>query len=346
MSGTALGHLDLRVDGDAGRVLGWRATTFRIEALADYGSKPNGRVGTLQGLSNIEVRRNATRLYAAWLQHAFSPALDVLAGLYDLNSEFYATDASSLLIHPAFGVGAELAQTGANGPSIFPELAAGVRVRVRSPGGAYGQAAVMSGSAGDPEHPGRTVVRIRQHDGALVVAEAGWQAGEDSGRSGVAHAGLGVWAYTQPVDRIDGRGRATNAGAYALAQAALGSVGAQRIVGFVRSGLAAARVDPIEAAFDAGVHGQRAGDGAGPDAWSVGVARARIGRPSLAARAAEGETGLHRSETTVEVDARWRLGAGFAVQPLVQHVIHVAGRSRSATVVGVRWSWSLPGGDQ
>ena len=130
---TALGHLELRLTGDAARLSGSPATTLRLETLADEGAKPNERVGTLQGMRNIEVRRNAARLYAAWLQHAFSPELDALVGLYDLNSGFYATDASSLLIHPAFGVGAELAQTGRNGPSIFPDLAAGVRVRARSP---------------------------------------------------------------------------------------------------------------------------------------------------------------------------------------------------------------------
>ena len=342
--GTALGHLDLRLDGDAGRVLGWRGTTFRLEALVDEGGKPNGRVGTLQGLSSIEVRRNATRLYAAWLQHAFSPVFDVLAGLYDLNSEFYATDASSLLIHPAFGVGAELAQTGRNGPSIFPDLAAGVRVRARAQRGAYAQVAVLAASAGDADHPGRTVVRISRREGALIVAEAGWQAtGRDD--DGVGHWVLGAWGYSEPVERIDGRGRATNAGVYALGQTPLGNVAGQRIVGFARSGIAVARVDPIALALDAGVRGQRTHGAAGPDAWSAGVALARLGRASLTTRAAQGETGLHRIEATFEVDARWQLGAGFALQPLAQHAMHVAGRRTSATIVGVRWIWNLPGGD-
>ena len=344
-SSTALGHLDLRLSGTAGRLFGGSATTFRLEALADYGGKANERVGTLQGLSNIEVRRSATRLYAAWVQHAFSPGVDVLAGLYDLNSEFYATDASSLLIHPAFGAGAELAQTGKNGPSIFPDLAVGVRVRARSQHGAYGQAVVLAGSAGDADHPGRTVVRIDRHDGALIVGEGGWQA-RGEGDDGVGHAGLGLWSYSEPANRLDGRGRASNAGAYVLGEAALGRAGGHRIVGFVRTGVAAASVDPIAIALDAGLRGERMPNGAGPDAWSFGVALARLGRPAIAARAAQGETALHRTEVTFEVDARWRLGAGFALQPLAQHVVHVAGRHASATIVGVRWVWSLPGADQ
>lgn len=342
---TALGHLDLRLTGNAARLFGWPATTFRLEALADDGAKPNGRVGTLQGISNIEVRRNAARLYAAWLQHAFSPGLDLLVGLYDLNSEFYSTDASSLLIHPAFGIGAELAQTGRNGPSIFPDLAAGVRVRARSQRGTYAQVAVLAASAGDPDHPGRTVVRISRREGALIVAEGGWQAtGRDD--DGVGHWGLGVWGYSEPVERIDGRGRATNAGVYALGQTPFRNFAGQRIVGFARSGIVAASVDPIALALDAGVRGQRAQGGNGPDAWSVGVALARIGRASMTTRALQGQTDLHRTEATIEMGARWRLGAGFALQPLAQHVTHVAGRRTSATVLGVRWIWSLPGGDE
>jgi hypothetical protein len=94
------------------------------------------------------------------------------------------------------------------------------------------------------------------------------------------------------------------------------------------------------------VHGARAQDGASPDARSVGVALARIGRDSIVARSAPGDTGLDRTEATLEISARWRLGAGFALQPLAQHVLHVAGRCTSATIVGVRWSWTLPGGDE
>ncbi|MDQ6638383.1 MAG: porin, partial [Pseudomonadota bacterium] len=108
----ALSHVDLRLTADAGRWLGWAGTILRVEAIADHGAKPNSRVGSPQGMSNIEVKANGVRLYSFWVAHDFGPAINVLAGLYDLNSEFYVTDGSSTLVHPAFGVGAELAQTG------------------------------------------------------------------------------------------------------------------------------------------------------------------------------------------------------------------------------------------
>ena len=340
---SVLGHVDVRANGDAGRLFGWPATSFRVEALADYGGKPNGRAQTLQGLSNIEVKRNATRLYAAWLQHDFSAQVDALAGLYDLNSEFYSTEAASLLIHPAFGIGSELSQTGRNGPSIFPNLGAAVRVRARAPDGHYAQAALIAATAGDPAHPGRTVVRISRREGALVVAEAGWQQAADSER-GAGHWGIGAWSYTEPVPRLDGIGRGRNTGVYALGQSLLHDFGGERIVGFARAGIAAASVNAIDCALDAGVLVQRAHPDAGPRAWVVGLALARLGRGDIDAQA-RGGASLSRTEATLEVGARWRLGASLTVQPLLQHVTHAGGRPGSATVVGARWVWTLAGGD-
>ena len=56
------------------------------------------QIATVQGISNLEVAQNAARIYATWIEHEFKAAgTRVLFGLYDLNSEFYATDASGLL---------------------------------------------------------------------------------------------------------------------------------------------------------------------------------------------------------------------------------------------------------
>jgi len=45
---TALGHLDLRLTGDAARLCGWPATTLRLETLADEGAR---RASTRPGCS-------------------------------------------------------------------------------------------------------------------------------------------------------------------------------------------------------------------------------------------------------------------------------------------------------
>jgi len=208
---TALSQLDVRLGIDAARLFGWQGTTLRIEALADHGGKPNGKLGSLQGISNIEVRQSAARLYSTWVEHELARDVHALVGLYDLNSEFYATDASSLLIHPAFGIGSELGQTGRNGPSIFPALSFGLRLKARAASGLYAQAAVLDAVPGDPDHAGRTTVRLSRGEGALLAAETGWQEGP-ADDPGPRRWGVGLWGYTRSVERIDRAGTARNAG--------------------------------------------------------------------------------------------------------------------------------------
>ena len=98
---SGVGNLNLRVDVDGAVLFGWDDTALRAELLWNHGGKPNRRLATTQGISNLEVAQNAARVYATWIEHQFrASGTRVLFGLYDLNSEFYATDASGLLIHP------------------------------------------------------------------------------------------------------------------------------------------------------------------------------------------------------------------------------------------------------
>ena len=336
---TALSHVDLRLGVDAERLFGWPGTTLRVEALADHGGKPNGKVGSLQGISNIEVRQNALRLYSTWAERELSPGVKALVGLYDLNSEFYATDASSQLIHPAFGIGTEFGQTGRNGPSIFPTLSFGGRLKVQARSGFYAQGAVLDGVPGDPDHGGRTVVRLSRGEGALLAVEGGWQESLADG-PGPGRWGVGIWAYTRAAERVDRIGTARNAGVYGLAQGVLNDSPRAGTRGFVRAGLASGRVNAVDAAFDAGLLIDRPWGESGPGSVTAGIAVARLEHEHRSAQALAGNS-LRAVEATLELGARWRPWRGLAVQPLVQRIWNVAGRpGTAATVVGARWVWS------
>ena len=215
-----VGHLNLRANADADALFGWGGTTLHAEALLNHGGKPNRRIGSAQGISNLEVADSAARLYATWVQKEFDTGSRLLFDLYDLNSEFYATDASGLLIHPSFGIGIDFSQSGRNGPSIFPNLGLALRAKVAHEGGDYSQVALIDGVPGDPEHPGRTVVSLSRKDAVLLVGEYGWQQ-EPAGATQAAtldHWGVGARSYTQRSDRHDATGRERNHGVYALAQ--------------------------------------------------------------------------------------------------------------------------------
>ena len=341
-SSGAVGNLGLRATADAGALIGWNDTTLHAEALWNHGSKPNRHIGTTQGVSNLEVAENAARIYASWIEHEFKASgTSVLFGLYDLNSEFYMTDASGLLIHPSFGIGIDFSQSGRNGPSIFPNLGLALRTKQQLGSGYYLQAAMIDGVPGNPEHPGRTTIRLSHEDGALLVGEFGWQERSDDGPK-PGHWGIGAWRYTQRSERIDGRGSEANQGVYALAQGVLFDAQAGRTTGFVRAGIANRRVNAIDLAFDAGVLVDRPFGKNGPSALTAGIAAARFSRVHRdAVQADEGVT-VASHETAVEVGARWQLSPSLALQPLLQHVWNTGGRrGTNETIVGLRLEWSF-----
>jgi porin len=332
----SMDNLNAQVDVDGAALLGWDDTAIHGELLANHGSKLNRRVGTTQGISNIEVVQNSVRLYATWIEHQLKATKTrVLVGLYDLNSEFYATDASGMLIHPSFGIGIDFSQSGRNGPSIFPNLGLGVRVRQPIGQGGYLQVAAIDGVPGDPDHPGRTAVRLGRSDGALLVGEAGWQQPGESG-PGPGHWGIGIWQYTRASDRADDAPAQRNQGVYAVAQSLLGGSGAGRTTGFVRAGAANRRVNGVDLAMDAGMLIATPFGARGPRAMTAGVAIARFSSSS----SAPVRTRL-RSEVALEVDARWQSFPNVALQPLLQWVLHPGGRSGSAAIAGLRMEWVL-----
>ena len=140
---------NLETGADLDKAFGWTGATAHMLLLNNCGGLPNDDAGTAQGIENIEVSRQRARLFEAWVQQDFAgAAASVRAGLYDLNSEFYANDSAGLLIAPAFGIGSELAATGANGPSVFPPTALAVRLKWSPREDLYVQAAALNAKAG------------------------------------------------------------------------------------------------------------------------------------------------------------------------------------------------------
>lgn len=346
-----VGNLNLRADADAGQLFGWAGTSFHIEVLLNHGGKPNQLIGSTQGISNIEVAEGAARLYATWLEHEFAESgTRLLFGLYDLNSEFYATEASALLINPSFGIGIDASQSGRNGPSVFPNL--GLTLRLRQAWGAshYVQAALIDGVPGDPAHPGRTVVKLSREDGALGVLEFGYQERGEDGSNGPGHWAVGAWQYSaQSPSRAHGSaGTARNHGIYALAQGLLHQgQGSTRTIGFVRSGLAHSKVNAVDWAVDTGLlieHPLASVSGLAnmaPQTFTAGLAYAHYGQGWRDAQLAAG-TPISSHELVLEVGVRWQLLPTLAVQPLLQHLWHPGGRREaSSTLIGARLEWSF-----
>lgn len=340
-AGKFLDNLDVIVDGDLERLVGWRGATVHGYLLNNSGGAPNNLAGTLQGVDNIEVARPRARLYELWIQSRFADDHgSVLAGLYDLNSEFYSTRASGLLLAPSFGIGSEFASTGPNGPSIFPSTALAVRARIEGGRGAYVQAAVLNAHArtvGDPEGPSTSF-----DHGALIVAEAGVG---DSWR-----LAAGGWSYSER--QPDLRGLDANGdpalsqarGGYVLAEYPFidGGEAGRSVSGFARMGFSDGDTTPFSSGWQAGVLVERVFASRPDSAFSIGLEQGVL---SSKQRANTLDAGLSPAdaESSVEITYSDKLAPRLALQPDLQVIRRAGGDqdARTVVVVALRMTLSL-----
>src|SRR5260370_745602 len=87
--GSYSGNLNLQLTVDGASLWGWKDTLLYFDALWIHGGQPSNFAGDAQGVSNISAP-SAVKLYEAWVQkNILDNQFSVLAGLYDLNTEFY-----------------------------------------------------------------------------------------------------------------------------------------------------------------------------------------------------------------------------------------------------------------
>jgi porin len=317
-----LDHAELSADVDGERVFGVAGLQLFGQLIYDNGHGiADELAGTAQGVSNIETTE-ALRLYELWSQWDLGAEnVSLRIGLYDLNSEFDSIEPAALFINPSHGIGPDFSQSGRNGPSIFPATALAARLQMQSDGWTV-RAAVLDGVPGDPDDPKRTRVSLSSEEGALLVAEAGYEFASG------ARLGAGYWRYTADfedccaaidTDRV--RLRADNAGAYALAVSPV-VVAGERSGGlrmFLRVGEAETRINPTGRYFGAGVvfDGLR---GAG-DQVGLAFAIAELGEPTRRALRTEGTAVGHR-ESNIELTYRTVANDWLTLQGDVQFIRH------------------------
>jgi len=298
-----------------------------VEAFANvqhvHGRSLSGQlIGDAQVTSNIDAP-DGLRLFEAWVSVPVAKDGYVKAGLIDLNSEFDVQDVGALFLNSSHGIGPDFSQSGLNGPSIFPTTSAGV-VAAISTGRVTLRAGILDAVSGDPERPGRTVVRFPGENGLLAVAEAELRVTDS------AQFQLGAWTYTSEFETIRaGSRRRGNRGAYVMAQSDLGSLSGESVEGWVRVGVADTRFNDIGLYVGGGV-------AIGPEERRLGlaVAHARLGSPAREDLLRYPED----SETIVEATYAHAIGDRLIVQPAVMYVVN-PGFERSlqdSLVAGVR----------
>lgn len=343
-TGTAAsGLLELGAAWRSDRLVPGASFTASASAIHVAGDGISGElVGDLQGLNNIEAD-HGWYLYDLWTELSFGAGhgTSLRMGFLDLNAEFDSSDTNGFFIGPPFGIGTDLAQTGENGPAVFPVTGLGVRL-----GGQFGERSAWRLAAYEGV-PGRTdrhrfaTVDVPGEQGALLIAELQFQPGR------LHKLAFGAWGYTARFERIDAAAtgdaatRRGNRGAYALLDAPLGSLGGARLDGVLRAGVADARFNAVGSYVGAALVAGQFLPGRPDDAVGLAIAHGRTGAAWRRSAAFDG--GEPRSaETQVELTWRSPLLSWLAVVPSLQWVDAPGAdrRYRDAWVVGLRFEMS------
>ncbi|MBE1529953.1 porin [Sphingopyxis sp. OAS728] len=321
-----LDNFDLVLEADMEALVGWNGAQLHVYGLYNNGKSISDLVGDAQAVSNIETGTSALRLYEAWVDQKLGEHVSVRAGLYDLNSEFDALDAAGLFVSSPHGIGTDFAQSGQNGPSIFPSTSLAARLAVTPAEGWTVRAAVLDGVPGDPAHPGRTAVKLGHADGALLVGELEAPLGEGK-------LLLGHWRYTADFERNDGNAAGDgNAGTYVRAEVPLIERSGRRVDAFARLGTASGRYNMFDRFASGGLKFSGWVPGREADEFGIAFAAAFTSDSWRAA------TSAASAEVAVEATYRAQVAPWLAVQPNI-HYIHRPSADRAITdalVIGLR----------
>ena len=333
-------HLRATAQGDG---IGWLGTTAYLDVLNIHGGRPSRLVGDAQGTSNLEGP-TGTQVEELWVQHNIANSTaSLLVGIYDLNSEFYRLQAAGLFLASSFGLGPEFAQSGLEGPSIFPRTSAGLRFAFKPTPDTVLRTALLDGVPVVRPDGSRAV--FRGGDGLLAVGEIAMLSRGEGGSSPAAgmrdrigrfsslspyddKLALGLWHYTgRLADLADTdaagkpRSRRGSSGAYAVGERLLigDATSARRLAGFAQIGIGDAKVNRFGSYLGAGLVTSGWAMMKESDQVGISVAHARNGSHYRRALSAGG---ADRAETSFELSYLTQISKFVSLQPDLQYVVH------------------------
>lgn len=339
-----LGLLDASLAVDLDRLWSGSRTEFVAHAIAVRGGAPNALADTAQGIDNLEVANDEVKLYEVYVDRRYGARdASLRAGLYDLNTELYVQDAAGLFVNPSHGIGPELAQSGRGGPSIYPNAAVGVRLKLQPSATSYALVAVLDGVPGAPDDGDEAWMRLSREEGALVAAEVG--VGGASAHAALGrelHLAIGAWHYSAEFEHVTSAGdgalvrKRDNHGAYALVDADLWHADGgspRRLRGFVRGGVANGDINPVDRYLGGGLVLEAPFARRGDDSIGIGFGWVHGADGERLALRAAGDA-PSASERIVELTWRFQLSPHLALQPNLQHLAHPG-------FLAGDWAWAL-----
>jgi porin len=319
--------LQLSYDGTAHKLKGITAT---IGVLYNSKASISELSGDLQGISNIETGTTALRPYEVWIAKTWGEDSAMLkAGLIDLNGTFDAPGVSALFLNPSHGINAAFAQSGANGPSIFPTLGLAVVGQAKLTNSIVVRAGAFDAVPGDPDKPERIDLAWRESDGALWVGEA-------EVTSGPARFVVGAWGYTQPTQGLSFLApQSRNTGLYGTGEYKQ----SEALSYFVRLGYADKDINLVETYLAGGAVWTGPISGRDADELGFAIAHARLSSEVV-------KTGLTKeAETNFELTYAAKVTSNLTLQGDLQYVANPSGAIfvDKATIIGLRAKFSFGG---
>lgn len=374
-----VGDLDLLLTVDLEKFMsGWQGGTLFVYGLGLYGENPSKDVGDIQAVSNIAAP-NTWKLFEAWYQQNLFEHFSLLAGLYDVTSEFdVMVSSSELFLNGSFGTGAEFAASGQNGPSTFPYTSLGIRGQAIVTDSLMIRAVLADGVPGDPDDPRGTHIQLHKDDGLFGAMEFAYyqfspldetdqqsdilrdkprrltfrRVGRSAPLEYEAKAAIGFWGYTTTLDhlsKIDTSGDPVKQhgtyGMYGLAEYDVYHETGdpdQELTIFGRAGMADPRVNRISQYYGGGLVYTGLFPGRNFDQTGMGVAAALNGKYYKRSQRKEGQS-VENAEITLEVTHSIFVNSNLIIQPDLQYVINpnMVPDRKNALVLGVRLEFNF-----
>lgn len=289
-------------------------------------------VGDLQVASNIDAEQ-ALRLYEFWYEQRLNDDVSMRIGLYDLNSEFDAIATAGLFMNSSHGIGAEYAQSGRAGPSIFPVTSLAARFDLALTESSLVRYAILDGVPGDPNDPSKTKIDLGGGDGVLHALEYNYQT------DGGTRFGIGGWLYSADFDLIDPTPTRTrdkgNGGVYGFVDTSVWtSDSGAGATAFLRYGVANEDLNVFDSYLGGGVVTTGVFADRPEDQLGLAFASARTGSPF---RRIAGNADSH--ETTIELTYSAQITDWLRLQPDLQYIVNPGANPAldDAWVIGLRF---------
>jgi porin len=353
------GRLDLSVDTDLEKLIGWKGFSTHFTVFQIHGSRDNAaaNVGSIADPSNIDAYRT-TRLFTAWLQYG-SPDEDPLSiriGQLAGDDEFITSPTAGGLINGTFGWASILAANITNGGPAYPLAVPGLRVQVRPTNEIAIRAAVFSG---DPA--GSNCFDIAQvcnnhgttfsfTGGSLWMGE--FQYGINQGKDAKGLPGiykLGVWYatadYADQRFGVNGAGlpvslanpaavgplnRSGNWGIYGVADQTVWRGEAASLSLFTRAGAVPSDRNLVSFYIDGGAGIKGLIPGRADDTLTIGAAYQKISSDAAALdedtlRFAGPPYPIRDEEVVFEMSYQAQIAPWWILQPDFQYIVHPGG---------------------